>query len=332
MIAGPGRHIRQRPNNPDDVFFADDRRVGPRRFQPEHAADMMVAGPGKRAIAGSVRPVMSHDEKLNESLPGGELSAARMPGHWLLARMGKRVLRPGGLELTRRMLEALDIQPSDAVVELAPGLGVTAKLTLSRRPASYTAIERDEAAAQTVRRYLTGPQCRCLVGLAEDTGLPGLSATVVYGEAMLSMQAAGRKALVTREAFRLLRPGGRYGIHELCVVPDDIDELLKHDIQKELTQAIHHGVQPLPRRQWRDLLASEGFIVRDDATAPMHLLEPARLIRDEGIRGSVRFARNLLLDRQARRRVLAMRRVFRRYDQHLAAIMLVGVKPDQASQ
>jgi hypothetical protein len=27
-----------------------------------------------------------------------------MPGHWVLARMGKRVLRPGGLELTRRLL------------------------------------------------------------------------------------------------------------------------------------------------------------------------------------------------------------------------------------
>ncbi|MFP4173650.1 MAG: SAM-dependent methyltransferase, partial [Candidatus Hydrogenedentota bacterium] len=33
----------------------------------------------------------------------------RMPGHWVLAQMGKRVLRPGGMELTRAMLEALAI-------------------------------------------------------------------------------------------------------------------------------------------------------------------------------------------------------------------------------
>ncbi len=44
----------------------------------------------------------------------------KMPGHWLLAKMGKRVLRPGGLELTRVMLERLDIQAHDAVVEFAP--------------------------------------------------------------------------------------------------------------------------------------------------------------------------------------------------------------------
>ena len=32
----------------------------------------------------------------------------RLQGHWLLAKMGKRVLRPGGIELTRAMLDAVD--------------------------------------------------------------------------------------------------------------------------------------------------------------------------------------------------------------------------------
>ena len=59
----------------------------------------------------------------DSSLPGAELSVRKMPGHWLLARLGKRVLRPGGLELTSRLLANLAIGPADAVVELAPGLG-----------------------------------------------------------------------------------------------------------------------------------------------------------------------------------------------------------------
>ena len=89
-----------------------------------------------------------------EPRPGEGLDTAKMPGHWLLARMGKRVLRPGGLELTRRMLASLAVQPSDDVVEFAPGLGVTAKQTLALKPHSYTAVERDEAAAHIVKRYL----------------------------------------------------------------------------------------------------------------------------------------------------------------------------------
>ena len=58
-------------------------------------------------------------------LPGAGLDSSKMPGHWLLARLGKRVLRPGGVALSRQLLEALAIQPSDSVVEFAPGLGAT---------------------------------------------------------------------------------------------------------------------------------------------------------------------------------------------------------------
>src|SRR5689334_25318051 len=86
--------------------------------------------------------------------PGAGQKPEKMPGHWVLARMGKRVLRPGGLGLTRWMLGALAIHSSDSVVEFAPGLGLTAKLTLALGPDSYTAVERDEGAAAAVSAYL----------------------------------------------------------------------------------------------------------------------------------------------------------------------------------
>src|SRR5450755_1284811 len=103
-------------------------------------------------------------------MPGDELKAEKMPGHWLLARLGKRVLRPGGLDLTRRLLNALRIGPSDEVIEFAPGLGFTAKLTLGRHPLRYTAVERDPTAAEQVRCLLAGPDQSCVVGFAEESG------------------------------------------------------------------------------------------------------------------------------------------------------------------
>ncbi len=213
-------------------------------------------------------------------MPGEELNTKRMPGHWLLARLGKRILRPGGRRLTNRMIEALKIVPSDEIIEFAPGLGATASLTLHHRPASYTAIERDIAAAEMVCKRLHGPKQRCVVGLAENTGLPNSSATVVYGEAMLSMQPPQQKSRIVREAYRLLKPGGRYAIHELCIVPDDLDENTKCEIQNELAKVIHHGTRPLTRAEWHNLLESEGFSVQVETDAPMHLLEPWRLVQD----------------------------------------------------
>src|SRR5262245_31373082 len=123
-------------------------------------------------------------------------NAHKTPGHWLLARMGKRVLRPGGLQLTRTLLARLNIQAADSVIEFAPGMGITARMTLDRKPATYTAIERDETAAAQVRQYLHNPGHRCLVGTAERTGLPSQSGTVVYGEAMLTMQGPEQKARI----------------------------------------------------------------------------------------------------------------------------------------
>ena len=257
---------------------------------------------------------------------GEELDTTKMPGHWLLARLGKRVLRPGGRELTRRMLNGLSIKSSDDVVEFAPGLGFTAQLTLNRKPASYTAVERDETAANAVRRYLTRSNQTCLIGRAEETGLSDATATVVYGEAMLTMQTPSKKQQIVQEASRLIKPGGRYGIHELCLVPEDLDEDTKQEIQKALTDAIHVGARPLTVPEWRTLLESEGFIVHTEATAPMHLLEPNRLIQDEGFLGTLRFVWNVLRNDEARHRVATMRKVFQTYEENLAAVMLVAVK------
>lgn len=259
-------------------------------------------------------------------LPGAALRSEQLPGHWLLARLGKRVLRPGGRELSRQMIEALAVGSSDDVIEFAPGLGDTARITLQREPKSYTAVERDQDAARIVQRFLQGPQQRCVVGQAEHSGLNDESATVVYGEAMLSMQPPDRKTRIVKEALRLLKVGGRYGIHELSLVPDGLDDRTKNEIQCELSSAIHHATRPLTIAEWRRLLESEGFAVEAQCTSPMHLLEPRRLIQDEGWSGAIRFAVNLVSHREARRRVFAMRRVFSRHQEHLAAIMLIGRK------
>ncbi len=270
-----------------------------------------------------------------ELLPGAGLDTLKMPGHWLLARLGKRVLRPGGLELTRQLLDELAIQPSDSVVEFAPGLGVTARLALNRHPAAYTAVERDERAAMNLRRLFKGQHQRCLQGSADASGLPSASATVVYGEAMLTMQGEAQKAKIAREAFRLLEPGGRYGIHELCFTPDDLEEEIKIEVQDKLSESIRVGARPLTIREWRALLESEGFEVKREGLAPMHLLESGRLLHDEGLLGAVRFIWKVLRDPDARARVLAMRKVFRKYQAHMMAIMLVAVKlsvtPDQGN-
>lgn len=95
---------------------------------------------------------------------------------------------------------------------------------------------------------------------------------------------------------RLLKPGGRYGIHELCLTPDDLDEASKRAIEHDLASAIRHGTRPLTSAEWRGLLEAEGFVVEKQDHAPMSLPEPGRIVQDEGIFRALRFGINLLFN------------------------------------
>jgi SAM-dependent methyltransferase len=261
-------------------------------------------------------------------LPSSNRADDTVPGHWLLARLGKRVLRPGGVELTRTLLAHAEVAGAD-VVELAPGLGRTATEILARGPRSYVGAESDPDAANVVRGVLTergAEDAAVLVADAAATGLPDASTDVVIGEAMLTMQGDAAKHAIVAEASRVLKPHGRYAIHELALTPDTVSEEISTDIRQSLARAIKVNARPLTIAEWSQLLTDHGLVVDHVATAPMALLQPRRVITDEGFFGALRFAKNLLVHRDARKRVLGMRRTFRRHRDRLAAVAIVAHK------
>lgn len=260
-------------------------------------------------------------------LPGAKLSIEKMPGHWLLARLGKRVLRPGGRRMTEKLVRNLKIEMTQDIVELAPGLGLTAKLLLGNSPLSYTAIERDLDAASFVRKRLTGyEQATVHVGKAECTGLGTACCDIVLGEAILTMQTTKQKEAIAVEAFRLLRQGGLYAIHEIALVPDNLEDQVKQSIEERLSQAIHVGARPLTRSEWFAVLQKVGFSITQTDHAPMALLQIGRILVDEGIFRTIRIFFNLLRDRKARWRVLQMRGAFASEAHHLEAISIIARK------
>jgi len=262
-----------------------------------------------------------------DALPQATRDTAHVQGHWLLARLGKRVLRPGGVGLTRRLLDHAALGAAD-VVEFAPGLGRTAAEVVDRGPATYIGVDADPAAAAIVDKVVDGVGV-CRVADASDTGLEAASADVVIGEAMLTMQSDRGKRAIIDEAARLLRPGGRYAIHELALHPDDIDPAVADEIRKALASTIRVNARPLTAREWGDLLGEAGLEVEWVGTAPMALLRMRRNIVDEGPRRTLRIVRNVLRDADARRRVLAMRATFRRYRRELEGIAIVARRPEE---
>ncbi len=256
----------------------------------------------------------------NENKPQGQ------QGHWLLAKMGKKVLRPGGKELTKKMINELNINKKDDVVEFAPGLGITASMTLSKRPHSYTGIELDDTAVNALRQKINGKNQQIINANANNCTLEDASYSKVYGEAMLTMQADRQKREIIGEAHRILKSGGLYGIHELSLIPNDIDPNTKDEIQKALAKSIKVNARPLTIKEWSLILEEEGFDVISVSSNAMHLLEKKRVISDEGLFGTAKIVFNMLTHPQERQRILAMRQVFRKYQSHLGAVAIVARK------
>lgn len=247
-------------------------------------------------------------------------------GHWILAKMGKRVLRPGGRELTLKLVEGMDIQSSDDVVEFAPGMGFTANLTLQKNPKSYTGIELNEEAAGLLQEKINTDTRKVLIASAGDTGLDSDSKDKVYGEAMLTMQADHRKSEIIKEAARILKSGGYYGIHELALSPDDMPEDKKAGIQKGLALSIRVNARPLTVKEWKELLEKEGFEIVKVDTNPMHLLKPKRIIADEGFFRAVKVGFNILTHPKERKRIIGMKNTFNQYADYMIAVSIIARK------
>ena len=143
---------------------------------------------------------------------------------------------------------------------------------------------------------------------------------------MLTMQADHRKSEIIKEAYRILRKGGLYGIHELGLEPINIPEAEKAQIQRELSEVIKVNARPLTLHEWSDLLEKEGFVVINTETNAMSLLEIKRMIDDEGFFRTLKIGFNILTHAKARKKILAMRKVFRKYQHNLNAISIVAEK------
>lgn len=260
-----------------------------------------------------------------DEVPLASRPVETVPGHWLLARLGKRVLRPGGLRLTKMLLRHAKIKGKH-VVEFAPGMGASALLVLDHRPADYVGVDADPDAAAWIAK-LVSAKGRAVAAEAAASGLPDASADVVLAEGVLTIQSEQGKADIMAEGFRLLRPGGRYLLHELSVKDDAATGGDKAAIRAALAHAMHVSARPKTIQDWRDMLQAQGFVIEEQFTSPLALLEPRRVISDEGFVRALKFFRNVLRDKKTRTRVMHMAKTMRAHKRILTAVGLVAVKP-----
>ncbi|MCB0871896.1 MAG: methyltransferase domain-containing protein [Actinobacteria bacterium] len=212
---------------------------------------------------------------------------------WPLARrVGLDGLAPGGRLLSERLIRGAGIRTGDRVVDLLPGDGALGRLATRHDLHSWTGVCLDRTAAKHVRKRVAGGGT--ILGAPDRTGLDDGSATVVVAEGLLSGLSAPSKRAVLDEARRILRPGGRIGLHELAVTAPAWDEAPAAAVVANLSGHRDGSVHPLSDVEWRALIESAGLTVVGTSTAPLMIPTLRDLVDDRGpvagLRAAIRMA------------------------------------------
>ena len=184
----------------------------------------------------------------------------------------------------------LDLKPGDTVLDLGSGGGIDVLLSAKRvgpTGKAYGVDMTDEmlALARENQRKAGATNVEFLKGTIDAIPLPDASVDVVISNCVINL--AGDKSAVLREAFRVLKPGGRFAVSDVVVrgdVPAEIRRnielwvgciagaLEEMDYVKRLAQAGFDAIDIEPTRIYsvedaRQFLTGEGLDV--DAIAPL---------------------------------------------------------------
>ena len=183
----------------------------------------------------------------------------------------------------------IDLKPGETVLDLGSGGGIDVLLSARRVGPTGKAYGLDMtddmlALARENQRQAGATNVEFLKGEIENIPLPDSSVDVVISNCVINLSAD--KDRVLREAFRVLRPGGRFAVSDVVTrgqVPDAVRQsmllwvgciagaLQDYDYLAKLTQAGFDGIGIEPTRVYdiedaRTFLTGQGVDV--DAIAP----------------------------------------------------------------
>jgi len=167
-----------------------------------------------------------------------------------------------------------ELIPGEVVLDLGSGGGIDVLLSAKRvgpKGKAYGLDMTEEmlALANAHRRKARVENVEFLKGEIEHIPLPDNSVDVIISNCVINLSAD--KEQVLREAFRVLKPGGRFAVSDVVTRGDVLPE-----IRKSVLLWVGCVAGALEENEYRTKLASAGFDKIEIEPTRVHRLEDAR--------------------------------------------------------
>ncbi|HWU91444.1 MAG TPA: MMPL family transporter [Kofleriaceae bacterium] len=250
-----------------------------------------------------------------------------------LALAGKTVIRHGGSNGTRRMLVELDVKPNHRILEVGAGVGATAFYLVANDPnIRVTGVDLSTFMIEQARKRADamgfGDRVE-LVHTSEPTVLPFEDNTfdIVMCE---SVAMYNESEPFFRELFRVLKPGGRLGVHDWCWIGKPEKQL------EVVTCVIACGCNPgdvkfYTQADWERSLTDQGFEIHFAEEYPFTFFSFSSMADDEGTWGLMKMFGRVLSRKATARRMFRMTAFLARHEGEYGYTVTVGRKPMPAA-
>lgn len=201
----------------------------------------------RKALAGGVIADCDHDASADGGFgPAAYGDVAGVPDSALSASLG-----------CGNPVAVAELRPGETVLDLGSGGGLDVLLSARRVGPTGVAYGLDGspemlALADANAAKAGVANARFVLGRIEDIPLPDEHVDVVISNCVVNL--SGDKPRVLREAFRVLRRGGRLGISDV-IADDDLDP----ERRREAESLIGCASGALTDREYKNLLAAAGF-------------------------------------------------------------------------
>jgi ubiquinone/menaquinone biosynthesis C-methylase UbiE len=239
--------------------------------------------------------------------------------------VGLKILHPGGVESTRKLIELLGVTKNMKVLDIACGKGRTSVYLAKKYGCKVVGVDILEKSIEQAKAYSKRQGVDHLVSFrtADAMDLPFADGEFDATLAQAMLILVKDKVKVIREVVHVLKPGGRCGWLELSWKKQPTKEFLD-SATREICAACIAKVETF--QGWEERFRDGG--VSELAVHPFSMKYRGMrgMLADEGAVNGFRVMAKYITRPGIRRRMVRLNRFFHSYPEYIGYGIYIGVK------